>query len=154
MTLICAFTFYGEAIAKGRPRARAFRVGDQTRAHIYTPDRTKSFESKVKAVAAAAMAFDGSDPTPDAVHVEIGFEKAMPVSWSKKRRLLTRGEPITQAPDLDNQVKAVLDALNGVVFEDDKQVSDLSVSRRWGESDNFRISISLANGPGFLSEAA
>lgn len=150
MTLICAFTFYGEAIAKGRPRG-AVR-GKFVR--FYTPERTSTFEGKVRAVAAVAMATDGSDPTPDACHVEIGFEKAMPISWPKKKRLLMRGEPITQSPDLDNQVKAVLDALNGVVFEDDKQVSDLTVSRRWGETDNFRISISLANGPGVLSEAA
>ena len=100
------------------------------------------------------MAGVGHAPTPDAVHVEIGFERAMPVSWPKKKRLLMAGEPIIGAPDIDNQVKSILDALNGIVFEDDKQVSDLTVSRRWGETNNFRISVSLANGPGVLAEAA
>ncbi len=152
--LICAFAYYGVSVAKGRPRARSFKVGDQTRTQIYTPARTASFEGKVKAVAAVAMSEQGVSPTPDAVHVELAFEKAMPVSWTKRQRLTMRGEPITQSPDIDNQVKAVLDALNGVVWEDDKQVSDLTVSRRWGETDNFRISISLASGPGVLSEAA
>lgn len=150
MTLICAFTYYGEAIAKGRPRTRV--VGKF--ATIYTPDRTRSFEGKVKAIAVTQMLSMGSEPTPDGVHVEIAFEKKMPISWPKKKRLALRGEPVITGADLDNQVKAVLDALNGVVFEDDKQVSDLTVSRRWGETDNFRISISLATGPGVLAEAA
>lgn len=154
MSLICAFTYFGEAIAKGRPRARAFRLGDKTRAQIYTPDRTRSFEGKVRAVAAVAMDQAGSVATPDAVHVEIAFDRQMPKSWSKKQRLLMRGEPVTSGADIDNQVKAILDALNGVTWEDDVQVSDLSVSRRWADENAFRISISLASGPGVLSEAA
>lgn len=150
MTLICAFTFYGEAIAKGRPRA-AVRGGF---ASIYTPARTRSFEGKVRAVAAEAMSRSGAVATPDAVSVEIAFDRQMPKSWSKSKRLLMRGEPVTSGADIDNQVKAILDALNGVTWEDDVQVSDLSVSRRWADEHGFRISISLASGPGVLSEAA
>lgn len=150
MTLICAFTFYGESIAKGRPRATV----QGGFARLYTPARTATFEGKVKAVAVVTMAGVGHAPTPDAVHVEIGFERAMPVSWPKKKRLLMAGEPIIGSPDIDNQVKAILDAMNGIVFEDDRQVSDLTVSRRWGETSNFRISVSLASGPGVLAEAA
>lgn len=150
MTLICAFTFYGEAIAKGRPRA-AVRGGF---ASIYTPTRTRSFEGKVRAVAAEAMSRSGAVATPDAVSVEIAFDRQMPKSWPKKKRLLMRGEPVIGSSDIDNMAKAVLDALNGVCWEDDRQVSDLSVSRRWADEHGFRISISLANGPGVLSEAA
>jgi len=150
MTLICAFTYYGEAIAKGRPRTRV--VGKF--ATVYTPARTRSFESKVKAVAAVAMVKAVAEPTPDAVAVTIAFDRCMPKSWTKAKRLAMRGEPITSGADIDNQVKAILDALNGVCFEDDVQVSDLAVSRRWADADAFRISISLASGPGVLAEAA
>lgn len=150
MTLICAFTFYGEAIAKGRPRA-TIRGGF---ASVYTPARTRSFEGKVRAVAAEAMSRGGVVATPDAVAVEIAFDRQMPKSWSKRKKLHMRGEPVTSGSDIDNQVKAVLDALNGVTWEDDVQVSDLAVSRRWADDHAFRISISLANGPGVLSEAA
>ncbi len=149
---VCAFTYYGEAIAKGRPRSRAFKVGAQIRTTTYTPHRTAVFEGKVKAIAAGVMANAGAVPTPDACRVEIAFEKSMPKSWPKKRVLAMRGEPVTSGADIDNQAKAILDALNGVVFEDDKQVSDLSVSRRWGETDNFRIMVSIADGPGVLAE--
>lgn len=150
MSLICAFTFYGEAIAKGRPRATV-RGGFAT---VYTPSRTRTFEGKVRAVAAATMARSGAVTSPDALRVEIAFDRQMPRSWSREKQRLMRGEPVTSGPDIDNQVKAVLDALNGVVWEDDRQVSDLSVSRRWANENAFRISISLATGPGVLSEAA
>ncbi len=151
MTLICAFTFYGEAIAKGRPRATVRHGGF---ASVYTPARTRGFEGRVRAVAAEAMSRAGAVATPDAVSVEIAFDRQMPKSWSKRKKLLMRGEPVTSGADIDNQVKAILDALNGVTWEDDVQVSDLAVSRRWADDHAFRISISLANGPGVLSEAA
>lgn len=46
--------------------------------------------------------------------------------------------------DLDNYVKGPLDALNGVAFHDDKQVTDLSATKRWtgpGESAGVLISL-------------
>lgn len=147
---ICAFTFYGEAIAKGRPRATS--IGG--RARVYTPARTATFEGKVRAVAKDAMVRFGSVPTPDAVKVEIAFDRAMPKSWSRAKTAAHHGQPITSGADIDNQVKAILDALNGIVFEDDVQVSDIAVSRRWAFAHAFRISISPASGPGVELEDA
>ncbi len=46
-------------------------------------------------------------------------------------------------PDVDNFAKAVMDAANGVVFEDDKQVIDLSVSKRWVTLGEPGVSISI-----------
>ena len=154
MTEIVAFAFYGEAIAKGRPRSRTFKVGEHTRVQTYTPGRTVSFEGKVRAIAKVAMQSDGSAPTPDAVLVSLAFDRKMPAGWSRSKVLAMRGEPVAVGADLDNQVKAVLDALNGVVWEDDKQVSDLAVSRRWADEHGFRISVTLADGPGVLAEVA
>lgn len=34
-------------------------------------------------------------------------------------------------PDVDNFAKAVMDSANDIIFDDDKQVVDLSVSKRW-----------------------
>lgn len=148
--LICAFTYYGQAIAKGRPRATV--IGGHAR--MYTPERTTAFEGKVRAIACVEMAKAGLAATPEACRVEMAFERCPPKSWSKKKTLEMRGLPITGRPDVDNQAKAILDALNGVVFEDDGQVSDLFVSRRWGETDSVRVAVSLASGDGLLTEAA
>lgn len=147
---ICAFTYYGEAIAKGRPRATAFAG----RPRVYTPARTAAFEGKVRAVAKDAMARAGTRPTPDAVRVELALDRQVSKSWSRAKKAAHIGQPIVTGADIDNQVKAILDALNGVVWEDDVQVSDLAVSRRWAEAHAFRINISNAEGPGLSMEKA
>lgn len=36
--------------------------------------------------------------------------------------------------DVDNYAKAVLDSLNGVVWEDDKQITTLTINKGWTES--------------------
>ena len=59
--------------------------------------------------------------------VALAFELPMPRSWSKKKRDRMNGEPHQQRPDLDNLVKAVLDALAG----EDSYVHTLTASKRW-----------------------
>lgn len=150
MSLICAFTYYGAAIGKARPRVTT--VGGYARA--YTPNKTGAFETKLRAIAAVDMAQRGLSATPDACLAEISIERAPLKSWSKRKAADMRGVPIAVKPDVDNIVKSILDSLNGIAFEDDAQVSDLKVSRRWGEVDRVHIRISLATGPGVLSESA
>lgn len=45
-------------------------------------------------------------------------------------------------PDLDNYVKAVLDAANGIIWLDDSQVCNLNVEKRYGAAGSFWISVS------------
>jgi Holliday junction resolvase RusA-like endonuclease len=51
----------------------------------------------------------------------------MPESWSRKKRALYDGQPHQQKPDLDNLVKAVLDAIYG----DDSGIWDTHSQKRW-----------------------
>lgn len=48
-------------------------------------------------------------------------------------------------PDLDNVVKLVLDALNGLAFLDDALVCELAASKRWvaarGDQTGYRIGV-------------
>lgn len=52
------------------------------------------------------------------------------------------GTPHTSKPDADNLAKAVKDALNGVLWNDDCQVSILYAEKRY-ESDNPGVTISV-----------
>ena len=41
------------------------------------------------------------------------------------------GTPHTKKPDIDNVAKSVLDALNGLAFDDDSLIHDLQIIKRY-----------------------
>ena len=47
-----------------------------------------------------------------------------PQSWSRKKKQMALANEIkhTSKPDIDNLVKGLFDSLNGIVFEDDKNI--------------------------------
>jgi Holliday junction resolvase RusA-like endonuclease len=105
----------GEPKGKGRPRfVRAT-------GHAYTPAKTSSYEALLRHEAALAMA--GSPPITGPVGVTVSAHFGVPQSWSAKKRAAALSDNIrpTTKPDWDNLAK-MLDALNGVVWVDDKQV--------------------------------
>lgn len=58
--------------------------------------------------------------------LSIDFYIPMPVSWSIKKKKLYSYEPHRSTPDLDNLIKAFLDA-----FGQDKQVHLVYASKQW-----------------------
>ena len=58
----------------------------------------------------------------------------VPASYSKKAReaCLSGETRPTKKPDVDNILKAFLDAMNGIVYLDDCQVVDLHVKKVYG----------------------
>ena len=68
-----------------------------------------------------------------AFHVH--FILPMPKSWSKKKKAEMLGKPHKQKPDVDNMVKALLDA----IYDDDSHVSDLRSSKWWGDEGRIVV---------------
>ncbi len=66
---------------------------------------------------------------------EIVFYIPMPKSWSKKKMIKMYDTPHNQKPDIDNLVKAVMDAL----MTDDKQVWKIKAEKRWSDSGAIMI---------------
>ena len=60
-----------------------------------------------------------------------------PKSWPKKRQQACLGTPHRAAPDADNCLKAAGDSL----FEDDRAIPDMAVSKRWGLPARMEITI-------------
>jgi Holliday junction resolvase RusA-like endonuclease len=58
----------------------------------------------------------------------VTFVLPMPPSWSKKKRAAMDGAPHQQTPDVDNLVKALLDA----IYANDCHVYDIRGSKFWG----------------------
>jgi len=77
---------------------------------------------------------------PCRVFVRATFQ--IPKSWTKKKKLQAeRREIYPKRPDADNVAKIALDALNGVIFEDDDQVYDLRVNKSYGNDPSLSVTI-------------
>ena len=109
------FTVVGEPVAKARPRVT--RNGA-----VYTPKKTSDYESLVRMVLAASMPL--KTPLTPPIRAEINFH----FHSAKKNS----GYKVTRS-DLDNLVKSVLDASNGIAYRDDAEVAVLVARKFWGE---------------------
>lgn len=65
----------------------------------------------------------------------ITFHVAMPPSWSRKKRVQLNGQPHTQVPDIDNFLKAFMDAL----LVSDAAVWRVFVEKRWNEHGGIEV---------------
>jgi Holliday junction resolvase RusA-like endonuclease len=129
----------GEPVAKGR--ARITRRG-----FAYTPAATRKYEAHGRL--AAQLAMDGRPPIDGPVLISVRVELPVPSSWSARKRAaaLTGGIRPTSRPDVDNYVKAVLDALNGIVLADDALVVELRATKQFGTVPQMVATISpIAN---------
>ena len=117
-------TFTVPGLPQGKGRARMTRSG-----HAYTPEKTRSYESAVAWAAAQAMVGNPMMVGPVAIRVEAFFVK--PKSWSKKKAAATTLH--TGKPDWDNIGKALSDACNGIVYADDSQIAEASITKRYGD---------------------
>lgn len=104
-----------------QPRHRASSIGGRARMYLPAKHPVHHFKSEVKDAAIAAM--DG-DPVVDCpLRMECLFVMPRPKSKVWKTRAMPR-EPHVGKPDTDNLVKAVKDALEGIVYKNDSQVWD------------------------------
>lgn len=84
--------------------------------------------AKLKAVKAMAGAEKIAKPTPIRVSVSFRFDRP-------KKHFTAKGIKAdaptshTNTPDADKLLRALLDSMSGVVFEDDSQVSEIAVEK-------------------------
>lgn len=129
------FTILGEPMGKERPKFR--RVGNYVR--TYTPAKTVKYETKVR----DSYYQDNMNTRhlTGAIEAEIHGIFPIPVSVSKKLRAKMESgeEPYTKKVDADNLAKIVLDALNGVAYDDDKQITKLLVTKAYGKDPRVEV---------------
>ena len=109
----------------GKARPRVTRTG-----HAYMPDSYTAARDALRLMFGAVTV----DP-PWALHVTA--VRAMPASWSKRRRGEMAGTWCASKPDADNIAGAVMDAL----FENDAAVVEVACRKVWGASPELRIEI-------------
>lgn len=131
---VVSFHVYG--LPKGKARPRVTRTG-----HAYTPAATVAWENSIRLQAIHAMR--GIDMPDGNLIVRIAFFFQPPKSYAKKRRelLMNEGRPMPHKPDIDNLVKAVLDACNGIAYKDDAAVVEIDAKKRYGTEDGVQVTI-------------
>ena len=103
----------GKVQGKARPR---FSSKSGT---VYTPGKTKSYERQIK------EAYEVQEGLCREGRVMVVIEAVFPIpkSWTRAKKAAAMAGKIPPGkPDIDNILKVVLDGLNDVAYEDDKQV--------------------------------
>lgn len=120
---------FGNPVAK--QRARVVKVGSFVRS--YTPKQTVEGEASIREVAQQMLRDGTARKLEGAIEAELVFYRAVQASCSRKereRKLAGVLRPVG-APDWDNLGKLACDALNGVLYGDDSQITDVVVRKRY-----------------------
>jgi Holliday junction resolvase RusA-like endonuclease len=120
-----SFFIPGKIQGKQRPRF--------SKKSVYTPVETVNYEKKIKFLVRKKIneskiniPFDGP------IEVNIKAFKTIP---SYKKNKVFDGDFCQSKPDCDNIIKVVLDSLNKIVFDDDKQVAKISLLKCYTDDD-------------------
>jgi len=125
------FTVPGQPFGKQRPRV-AGRIA-------YTPRETKAHEQQV--IGAYFAQTDKRKFLRPEIRIKAYY--GVPVSASKKRKAAMLAGAIRPQvkPDLDNVAKLVMDALDEIAYEDDKDVVFLSVEKFYSDDPRLEVEI-------------
>lgn len=110
-----------EFVVPGRPRPKE-RPRRGKHGNVYTPAVTKEYERLVGWTALKAMTDKDKLTGPVGVEIQLYFHG---------KRL----------PDIDNCAKALLDGMLGIVYEDDRQVRELRISRYQDKNERAEVSV-------------
>lgn len=135
------FDVPGEPVGKGRPR---FTRSGRT----YTPRNTSDYEEHVRTCFKGV--FLDWKPAGGCVNMSLNVNCKIPESWPKWKKLKAASGCLkpTVKPDLDNVAKIILDALNGVAYVDDKNITCLHVEKRYSNVPGVMVTIETEDSNG------
>ena len=129
-----SFTIPGTPVPQGRPRFNSITK------RTYYDDKTTEYRERVKAY--AILAQNGNEPLSGALAMIVDCMFPIPASWPKYRKQAAlQGQWHTDKGDIDNCIKAVADSLNGVVYDDDKQIAVLVGFKHYSLEPETRVSV-------------
>ena len=120
-----AFKVEGKPIQQGSMRAFNNRI---------VHNKTKELMAWRSAVATAAYVA-GCTPIDGPIAISMRF-------FYERGKTVTRDNP-TVPPDLDKQIRSILDALTGVAYADDSQVTRIQATKEYGAAG---VQITLTGG--------
>lgn len=136
------FVLSEKAIGKGRPRFTRRGTYVQT----YTPAKTEAYQNRLKSAFLEQCKGQYDKDYTGAINIDIWAFYEPPKSCSKKKRVELLESAHLKKPDADNIAKCILDALNGVAYKDDSQISELMVHKYYDEEDKVIVKIEYLEG--------
>ena len=112
----------------------------------YTPSDVVEYSNYVKLSFMNKYSdWESNNFTGKQLKTEINVYMQIPQSWSKKKQeMAAKGEiRPTVKPDCDNIAKNINDALNGIVYPDDKQITSLLVNKYYSANEYVNVKISV-----------
>lgn len=126
-----AFTYHGQVRGQMRPRFSKFGT--------YKAKADKEYEDKIrKAYINSGGVHFGDKP----VYIKVTVHRQLPKSTPR----YVEFEPDTHKPDASNIIKSVEDALNGIAYDDDRQIVEAYCVKccRTRSPENMEIEVGLA----------
>lgn len=135
-------SFHVPGKPQGKARARTF-YSEKARKHMsYTPEGTALYENLIKTMymqEAQGVRFEQG--TPVVLHIVARY---LPVRSTPKKHLrqMMDGQifPLKK-PDMDNIIKVVADALNGVAYHDDTQIMMVCAKKVYSVLEGLDITV-------------
>lgn len=127
---------------QGKARARTFKNRYTGKSVSMTPDNTALYENFIKQQylqSAEGTFFEAG--TPVAIHMVIRFLPTKSVSKKKQAQMLEGAILPLKKPDIDNVVKVICDALNGVAYHDDTQVVVLNAKKVYSAIEGVDVTV-------------
>lgn len=128
------FMVPGVPVAKARPRVTKTGI-------TFTPKKTELFENLVRM--AFCQKYPGREPVEETLQLTMTFTFPIPES-AKRKKLpdkIKEGDYYFHRPDIDNLIKGVQDALNGVAYKDDAQVVMMIARKVYGTIPGTYVSL-------------
>ena len=124
----------GKPLGKQRPRVLKTGIA-------YTPKETVNYETFVKMLYLEEYA--NEKPFTGPVSMLISAFYQIPKSASKKHKeaMARHDIPPTTRPDIDNIAKIIMDALAGVAYEDDKQITSCSINKLYSDEPKVIVNV-------------
>jgi Holliday junction resolvase RusA-like endonuclease len=132
----------GEAVPLRAPQFHNIKTRDgRSFVSAYQPSHVKKYQTHVRMKAEEVMR--EREPLTGPLVLVATFVMPVPKSFSKRRHgqaLVGAERPITR-PDCSNLLKALEDAMTGIVYRDDSQIVEVYVRKMYGDKPQMSVEV-------------
>ena len=125
------FQIIGQPVAKGRPRVSM--RGQYP--HAYTPKKTAQWEEFVR--------FQSLQYKPPGLPPTCPIEMSLTFWMPRPKSLPKRVWYHVKRPDVDNLIKSVMDALEGIFYANDSQIYKLNVEKKYADNITSLVGVDV-----------